>query len=64
MDTLIGEAIVMFRIYKAILFKERPSRKCSPRSGGMNRQDFPYRVFPEGKDMFPGKGEIVGMFPP
>jgi hypothetical protein len=59
---LIREAIVILRGHKDIRPKKRPSRKRSPRSGGMDRQDFPYRVFPEGEDMLPGKSEVVGMF--
>jgi hypothetical protein len=30
----------------------------------MNGQYPPYRIFTESKDMFPGKGQIIGVFPP
>jgi hypothetical protein len=48
---LVREAIEMFRIYKACRFKEGLPGKHGPNGSGMNRQDFPYRVFPERKDM-------------
>jgi hypothetical protein len=41
----------MFRIYKVYRFKEGITPPRRFQGGGMNRQDFPYRVFPEGKDM-------------
>jgi hypothetical protein len=30
----------------------------------MDRQHPPYRVFPQGKDMFPREGQVIGVFPP
>jgi hypothetical protein len=48
---LVREAIVMFRVYKIFPFKKRPPHQRGPGSGGMDSQDFPYRVFPEGEDV-------------
>jgi hypothetical protein len=30
----------------------------------MDGQNLPYRVFPEGENMFPRKGQVIGVFPP
>jgi hypothetical protein len=64
MDTLIGEAIVMFAFNKVFRANKRNSPLYGSDSGGIYRQDLSYRVFPEAKDVFPRKGQIIRVFPP
>jgi hypothetical protein len=56
MDTLIGEAIVMFGINDAFGTKKGFSLLYRPGSCGVYGQNLPYRIFPEAKDVLTRKG--------
>jgi hypothetical protein len=54
----------MFAFNKVFRANKRDSPLYGSGSGGIDCQNFPYRVFPETKDVFPRKGEVIGVFPP
>jgi hypothetical protein len=60
-DTLIREAIVMFGINKVFRAKKGFSLLYSYGSSGMDRHNLPHRIFPEAKDVFPCKGQVIGL---
>jgi hypothetical protein len=64
MDTLVGKAIVMFGINKVFRTKEGFPPLYPPGNSGVYGQNLPYRIFPQGKDVLPCKGQVIGVFPP
>jgi hypothetical protein len=64
MDTLIGEAVVVFRINRVCGAKEGFSSYDGSGCSSMDGQRPPCRIFPEAKDMLRRKGQIIGVFPP
>jgi hypothetical protein len=54
----------MFGIDKVLRAKAGFSLLYQSGSGGMDNQHPPNRIFPQGKDVFAGKGQVIGMFPP
>jgi hypothetical protein len=60
----IGETIVMAGVNQVFGINKGFPLLYGSGSGGMDRQNLPYRIFPQGKDVLPRKGQIIGMFPP
>jgi hypothetical protein len=56
---LVGTAIVMFGINKVFRANKRSSPLYRPGSYGMDRENLPYRVFLETKDVLPRKSNKI-----
>jgi hypothetical protein len=54
----------MFGINQIFRAKAGFPAQSGPDSSGIDGQHPPYRVFPQGKDMFPVKSEVIGVFLP
>jgi hypothetical protein len=61
-DTLIRKAIVVFGINE--IFRAAKESPLLRASGGVYGQHLPYRVFPQGTDVFLRNGQVVAVFSP
>jgi hypothetical protein len=55
---------VGYLCYKVSMTKEGFSLLYRSSSSGIDGQNLSYRIFPKGKDMFPHKDQVIGIFPP